>query len=340
MYDTVREEYVHKDIPTGLSGDYDIVRRRNDTDHAEEHRDSQTFSDKSSGPDRRLQVMPSSNSDSVHLWASVLCTTVAVESLEHSGPHTPQFHLASRPVGSNKMAHDLSNPAKKVIAMKLVSSAENSSLDWDKQYSYIEDIGDGRGYTGGLIGFTSCTGDMLELVELYVNREPGNVLAKYLPALRAAVGSDTHRDLGDGFVRDWKKAAKKSPVFKKCQDDELDRVCFDPAVKKGRKDGLRALGQFIYYDALVMHGPGRDPKSFGGIRKSALSSQRTPSQGGDERAYLEAFLNARVVAMKAETAHKDVSRVENAQRVFLRDNNFDLATPLRWSVYGDQYAIP
>ena len=40
---------------------------------------------------------------------------------------------------------NLDDPAKKDVAMQLVSSAENSSLDWRAQYSYIEDVGDGRG---------------------------------------------------------------------------------------------------------------------------------------------------------------------------------------------------
>ena len=56
--------------------------------------------------------------------------------------------------------------------MQLVSSAENSSLDWRAQFDYIEDIGDGRGYTAGIIGFCSGTGDMLELVEDYTRRSP------------------------------------------------------------------------------------------------------------------------------------------------------------------------
>ena len=51
--------------------------------------------------------------------------------------------------------------------MELVSSAENSSLDWRAQYRYIQDIHDGRGYTAGIIGFTSGTGDMLDVVKLY-----------------------------------------------------------------------------------------------------------------------------------------------------------------------------
>ena len=51
--------------------------------------------------------------------------------------------------GTSQAAVDLTDPHKKDIAMQLVSSAENSTLDWKAQYGYIEDIGDGRGYTAG-----------------------------------------------------------------------------------------------------------------------------------------------------------------------------------------------
>ncbi|SEC00894.1 chitosanase [Streptomyces misionensis] len=235
-------------------------------------------------------------------------------------------------------ATGLDDPAKKEIAMKLVSSAENSSLDWKAQYKYIEDIGDGRGYTAGIIGFCSGTGDMLEVVQLYADRKPGNVLARYLPALRKVDGSDSHSGLDPDFPDDWRNAARDT-VFQQCQNDERDRVYFDPAVSRGKSDGLRALGQFCYYDAIVMHGDGDDPTSFGSIRKRALRSAGTPAQGGDETAYLNAFLDARVWAMKQEEAHSDTSRVDTEQRVFLRKGNLDLKTPLDWKVYGDSYHI-
>ncbi|MFJ9930185.1 chitosanase [Streptomyces misionensis] len=235
-------------------------------------------------------------------------------------------------------ATGLDDPAKKEIAMKLVSSAENSSLDWKAQYKYIEDIGDGRGYTAGIIGFCSGTGDMLEVVQLYADRKPGNVLARYLPALRKVDGSDSHSGLDPDFPDGWRKAARDT-VFQQCQNDERDRVYFDPAVSRGKSDGLRALGQFCYYDAIVMHGDGDDPTSFGSIRKRALRSAGTPAQGGDETAYLNAFLDARVWAMKQEEAHSDTSRVDTEQRVFLRKGNLDLKTPLDWKVYGDSYHI-
>ncbi|MFD1044885.1 chitosanase, partial [Kibdelosporangium lantanae] len=232
----------------------------------------------------------------------------------------------------------LDDPAKKEIAMKLVSSAENSSLNWRAQFSYIEDIGDGRGYTAGIIGFCSGTHDMLELVEYYTQQKPGNVLAKYLPALRKVDGSDSHSGLDPNFTKDWKTAAKDK-AFQDAQEHERDRVYFNPAVAQGKADGVGVLGQFTYYDAIVMHGDGDDSTSFKNIRKRALGKAKPPAQGGNETTWLNAFLDARVWAMKQEEAHSDTSRVDTEQRVFLKAGNLDLHTPLKWKVYGDSYTI-
>jgi chitosanase len=110
-------------------------------------------------------------------------------------------------------------------------------------------------------------------------------------------------------------------------------------VSQAKADGLPALGQFIYYDAIVMHGPGSDPVSFGGIRATAMRHAKTPAQGGDLVTYLNAFLDARKAAMKTEAAHDDTSRVDTEQRKFLNERNFTLSPPLRWQTYGDPYQI-
>ena len=233
---------------------------------------------------------------------------------------------------------DLTDTKKKDIAMQLVSSAENSSLDWKAQYSYIQDIGDGRGYTGGIIGFTSGTHDMLELVEYYSKIAPNNILAKYLPALRQVDGTDSHTGLGTAFEKDWKTAAA-DPKFQQAQNDERDRVYFNPAVNMAKQDGVRALGQFIYYDAAVMHGPDAWGGGLPDIRAVALKKAKPPTQGGDEKTWLNAFLDARKAEMLKEAAHEDTDRVDTEQRVFLNANNFNLDTPLSWTVYGDAYSI-
>ncbi len=244
-----------------------------------------------------------------------------------------------RGAGGGGSGDGLASPRLKDIAMQLVSSAENSSLDWRAQFGYIEDIGDGRGYTAGIIGFCSGTSDMLALVEAYTRRAPNNRLARYLPALRNVNGTASHAGLDPNYPADWRAAAADAG-FQQAQEDERDRVYFNPSVEQAKADGLRALGQFAYYDAIVMHGPGENSVSFGGIRRTAMARARTPAQGGDEAAYLNAFLDARVAAMKTEAAHSDTSRVDTAQRVFLRAGNLDLRTPLAWKVYGDSFSIP
>ncbi len=222
--------------------------------------------------------------------------------------------------------------------MELVSSAENSTLDWRGEYGYIEDIGDGRGYTAGLIGFCSGTGDMLQLVRSYAAAEPGDPLAPFLPALRRVNGTASHRGLEAPFVAAWRRAAR-DPVFRRLQMRELDRVYFDPAVRRAKADGLGTLGQFIYYDAIVMHGPGPSADSFGGIRRRAIAAAPTPAEGGSEVAYLEAFLDVRRAQMRTEAKHGDTSRIDDEQLRFLREGNLALRPPLVWHTYGDRYEI-
>jgi len=235
-------------------------------------------------------------------------------------------------------ASDLDDADKRDTAFVLVSTFENSSTDWRAQYGYIENIDDGRGYTGGLIGFTSGTGDMLELVRVYTDADPDNPLAEFDPALEAVNGTDSEAGLGEPFVEAWHAAAER-PEFRAAQDAERDRVYFEPAVEQGRADGLGALGQFAYYDALVVHGPGDRRDAFGGIRAAAMEHVPTPADGGDEVAYLEAFFDARNVIMREEPAHADTSRVDMTQRAFLREGNLDLDRPLAWTVYDDRYHL-
>ncbi|MDF2254792.1 chitosanase [Streptantibioticus ferralitis] len=270
--------------------------------------------------------------------AGVLVAGAIPLAVAAAGNATEPVPAASHSVTQKASGAGLDDPRKKEIAMELVSSAENSTLDWKAQYKYIEDIGDGRGYTAGIIGFCSGTGDMLDLVNAYTRTKPGNILAKYLPALRKVNGTASHAGLDPNFTSDWKKAAA-DPVFQQAQNAERDRVYFNPAVSQAKSDGLGTLGQFIYYDAIVMHGPGNDKYSFGWIRATAMRKAKTPAQGGDETAYLNAYLDARKVAMKSEEAHSDTSRVDTEQRVFVRNGNLDLNPPLHWKVYGDSYSI-
>ncbi len=229
-------------------------------------------------------------------------------------------------IGSEKISDKAEKPSssanisegilrKEVFA--LVSSAENSDTDYTKQYEYIEDIGDGRGYTAGIIGFTSGTGDLLDVVEHYTELKPNNELEKYIPALKKVNGTDSHNELGEAFEKAWRAAAKTDEMIQ-AQNDILDEQYMFPAVEYANKDGLSPLGQYIYYDALVVHGSGDSEDCFEAIRDAALEKEQTPSDGGDEADYLNAFLDARIPIMQLEEAHSDLSRID-AQRKFLNE---------------------
>lgn len=232
----------------------------------------------------------------------------------------------------------LAAPAMKETASRLVSSAEASTLDWRSQYGAIEDVGDGAGYTAGIVGFCSGTNDMLQLVESYTEDAPDNPLAPYLPALRAVDGTDSHEGLDPGFTDAWHRAAE-DPAFRKAQDATRDRLYFEPAVRLAKLDGLGTLGQFVYYDAMVLHGPGVEADGFYGIRDAAMASADTAAEGGDETAYLGTFLDESRSAIRARKVQRDTTRIDTEQRVFLREGNLGLKKPLVWQVYGETFRI-
>ncbi|MPV90321.1 chitosanase [Georgenia ruanii] len=227
----------------------------------------------------------------------------------------------------------------------MTSTAENSTLDWTTAYGYIEDIDDGRGYTGGLVGFCSGTADMLALVRRYAGRAPSNPLAPYLEALTAIVAAPyarraklSHRLLDPGFVPAW-RAAANDPAFRQAQRDLRDQLYWAPALEAARADGAGALGLAIYYDVSVNHGPGEDRESFGGILRTARAARPTPAAGGDEARYLAAVVDARAAVLKEWGDLQPDGRVA-AHRALLATGNLGLVPPVSWSMYGDRFTVP
>lgn len=263
-----------------------------------------------------------------------------VNSLMKQGASFSNFHGTTHPSQGNYVA--------------LFSGALHGVDSDDCPYSITADnLGNQlltSGHTAGIGGFSTGNGDLLDLVNLYTQRVPHNVLAAYLPALRAVNGGSSHQGLDSGFTSAWQTAAS-DPAFQQAQNDEMDRLFFTPAVAQAKADGLHALGQFAYFDAMVANGSGTGPVDFSAIRAAAMKQARTPVQGGDEATYINAFLNARKAAMLTGAAHADtadtrntgdtgdISRIDTEQRVFLAKGNLDLNAPLTWQADGDPYSI-
>ena len=230
-----------------------------------------------------------------------------------------------------------------VIEDKIVSIFENSTPLI--QYAFIGNLNDGRGYTAGRAGFTSGTGDMLEVVKEYQALASDNVLVKHLPALLLVNGSASVAGL-EGLPQDWVLAAGDAR-FVAAQDAVNDRLYRKPARKLAAKLGLRLpFSKLAIYEAGIQHGHGQDYDSVNKIAERATNAARgAPSSGMDERRWLREFLSERRndLLHPADSATAagwaaSVSRADAIQSIY-DSANFLLDQPITITVYGDTFTL-
>ena len=232
------------------------------------------------------------------------------------------------------------SPRTKAAILSLVAIAENSRTTL--AYDFAEDIGDGRGVTFGIIGFTTGTYDGNIWLHHYTQLAPGNRLAKYLPALDAIDGKPHPgghcADITglDGFIADF-RASLEDAGFKKSQLDKMDELYWNPALAKARHLGVRlgiTLGEL--FDACVNHGESgmaaladRTDEALGG----------SPGSGVDEARWLARFLDFRYELLASQPAWKNsVDRIGMYRRL-LAAGKADLATPCTATCYGDSFTV-
>lgn len=272
----------------------------------------------------------------------------------------------STPAGSADIRH----PRFQEAAFEFTSTAENSRTDWysledlpDKPaaYPYIEDILDGRGGTGGIVGFTTATGDMLPMVQQYVNEKPtGNLLQRHLPGLQACADfGDTVADAtygvdgggasdiyntelkSQGFEADWRNSALNDPIFRKVQRDFRRSMYWDTALGAAMSDGLPALGLLLYYDTIVNHGPGvanSGDGSFTDIRSRTTGTK--PSAGGSRRTWMQNFLVIRRQVLTEWEDNPGNGRLEALDSLVAPTTpNYDLTGVVSWNMYDEPFSF-
>jgi chitosanase len=225
--------------------------------------------------------------------------------------------------------------AQRVRVDKLISQFENSTSVI--QYCYVEALDDGRGYTAGRAGFTSATGDLLEVAARYTRVAPDNPLADLLPRLRElARDGDGSIDGLESLPGAWKQACRDAR-FRRIQDAVVDREYYNPAVRAWRKLGLRrALSLAAIYDAEIQHGGGPDHDGVPAmLRRATAAAGGTPRRGVSEKHFLRAFIRVRRATLAH--AHDPSTRAAWAQTVeradvwlqLLRTGQWAMASPIR-----------
>ena len=236
-------------------------------------------------------------------------------------------------------SHEIS-PHHKAVALQLTTANENSTTVF--QYNYAEYLGDGRGITFGIVGFTTGTYDGNVLIKYYTKLNPQNSLSKYIPALDAIDGlphtgndgdsNDTTEGL-DGFIEDVQ--SNTDPLFRQAQIDKMNDHYWMPAVKLFDELGAKyPLTQAFLYDMTVNHGKIGAKRM---IDRTNIDLGGSPATGVDETDYLSKLMDTRYSYL-VSTSNPGSDRV-NAYRRILEEGNVELETPIDYSVYGDEFLI-
>jgi chitosanase len=214
----------------------------------------------------------------------------------------------------------------KLRALELISVFENDTITL--AYDYVEDLDDGRGYTCGL-GFTTATGDALDVVQSYQDDVGDTVLTPFLPELVRLADAESDDTSGlAGFPDAWAQAADDE-AFRAAQEHVQDAQSYDPAVAHARDLDLHsALGLMILFDTAWMHGDGDDDDGLPAL----IARTQDRADPADEPAWLAAFLAVRRddLLHPADPATQD----EWSEAVGRADALHDLVDDANWAFDG------
>lgn len=172
---------------------------------------------------------------------------------------------------------------------KIISVFEYDSAN--PQYCEIFNLDDGRGYTAGIVGFTSEYDDFYLLLEEYSRIKKDNQLQKYLKILKKE--DYKMSDLRD-LPRDWKKECQDNQ-FIVAQNRIADQLYYNPAMSHSNVLGITSeVGKLILFDTIIQHGNANDPDGLPSIIKQANNKLGgSPAGGINEKTWLTTFLNIR-----------------------------------------------
>ena len=220
------------------------------------------------------------------------------------------------------------NNKQRSVADKIISIFENGTTTIQYEYAEVNPGDEEHGITAGRLGFTSATGDMLELLEHHYNVAPLSNYIEELKRLNAlymennyTLSDDPEGSMNikylDGLIEDWKEEGKK-PAFQHAQDKYLDEHYYYPALEEAREIGLALpLSALCLYDCAIQHGV-EGLKEI--IRSVKLSYPHTQKE---EVTWIKQFNKNRLEVLKNTSYWKDsLYRVETLNDLLTSEKYF------------------
>jgi chitosanase len=198
------------------------------------------------------------------------------------------------------------NDSQKHVIDCVLSIFETGRIPSTQSYQTCSILADGAGISYGKHQTTDRGGALDKIVELYIQRggKHAEELKQFVPKLTL----NESAKVDPRAVPSWAKylmgvlkVAGADPVMQECQDEIFDSNYWAPAVGHAVSLGLRA-------------------------RFAALP----PSKGGDEKAWIQAYVNARrvwLLSNKNPLVQKTVYRMDSFNEL-IKAGNWSLNTPM------------
>lgn len=223
----------------------------------------------------------------------------------------------------------VSDSQKKVID-SVLSIFETGKVPTPGAYSTCAILADGAGISYGKHQSTDRAGSLDKIVDLYIAKggKNGEELKQFVPKLAL---NETAK-LDPKNVPSWAKylmgvlkEAGKDPVMQAAQDEVFDANYWTPAMGHVQKIGLQTgLGALVVYDTCIHSGSG------GVAIIRARFAEPAPCNGGDEKAWVLAYIKARrewLASNKNPLVQRTVYRMDAFNEI-ARSGNWELNTPL------------
>jgi chitosanase len=222
-------------------------------------------------------------------------------------------------------------PEQKKVIDAVLSIFETGKVPTPESYQTCTILTDGAGISYGKHQSTDKSDSLDQIVELYIKNggKHAEELKQYLPRLKAdetATLDPKNPPAWAKYLVGVLKECGKDPVMQSAQDEVFDKGYFTPAVNIAKEVGLtKALSLLVIYDTCIHSGPGRV------ATHRAAFPEKSPKNGGDEKAWVLAYIKTRrawLLANKNPLVQKCVYR-QDALVDLINADNWDLKTPCK-----------
>jgi chitosanase len=225
--------------------------------------------------------------------------------------YTYQVKATDDPILSDTQKH---------ITRQIISVFENTKKEL--QYWYAENIGDNRGVTAGIAGFTTQTWDLGEVLRRYENVNPNNRLSKF-KNLDENISSYQNE-----LIYAWGLEANSTQEFRDVQDKMADELYYYPAMQEIYKLNFELpISMLIMYDTYIQHGLDNETineNNITGLSDIIEQTKITYPDGKPELDFLSEFLDIREEILQTTKGWENTIYRVKALRDILKSGNTEL----------------